>query len=318
MLVSVIVPLKNAQDYVACALTSILSEKDTPLEVVVVNDRCTDASLDRVREIEDERMRVVDAPGRGISACLNVGLVEAQGDIIMRCDADDLYPPGRIKEQVSWLRSHPDIDAVCGGFSMIDAHGSVVTELRFGDDEAEITDELAHGTVRTHLCTYAVRSSLIGSVGGFREYFETAEDIDFQLRMGEMGRITCVPENWYHYRIHASSITHTQRTSLRAYFKEYACELQRQRRAGKRDALQMGQAPCNSDDAMALDKPLSADDHIQGLLLGRAWQEHRTGQKTRALRTGLRALMVNPRRKAVWKSVGSLAIKPARNIGAEF
>src|SRR5208282_4394937 len=119
--------------------------------------------------------------------------------IIMRCDADDLYPEGRIRRQVRWLEQNPDYDGVCGAFSTVDRQGHLVAEASW-----------------THLCTYAIRSSLVAKVGGFREYFETSEDVDFKLRLEEAGRIAFVPECWYFYRIHASSITHGQTSASRA------------------------------------------------------------------------------------------------------
>ena len=105
----------------------------------------------------------------------------------MRCDADDVYPDARIGRQVRWLQTHPDYDGVCGAFSMIDHRGNLVSDLPCGLEPTDITDEITNGKLRTSLCTYALRSSLIAKVGVFREYFETAEDIDFQLGIRELG-----------------------------------------------------------------------------------------------------------------------------------
>ncbi len=118
-LVSVIVPMRNAERHVRDTLVSILRERQTSIEVVVVDDCSTDASLERVREISDARVRVLQGPGRGVAACVNAGLDAARGAILMRCDADDLYPEGRIDQQVRWLQEHPHFDAVCGAFSTL-------------------------------------------------------------------------------------------------------------------------------------------------------------------------------------------------------
>ena len=134
----------------------------------------------------------------------------------MRCDADDIYPSERIYEQVAWLRDHPEYDAVCGTFSTIDQAGKLVAELQCGTSFAEITAELAVGTIRTTFCTYAVRSALIRKIDGFREYFELGEDLDYQFRLAEVGRIAYEPNVWYFYRIHSKSITHT--SNRRTFF----------------------------------------------------------------------------------------------------
>jgi glycosyltransferase involved in cell wall biosynthesis len=311
MLISIVVPMYNAEKFIAATLESILRDKGTVIEVIVVNDKSTDHSLDRVREIQDERIRVIDGPGRGVSSAMNVGYAEARGSIIMCCDADDLFPTARISRQVQFLKSHPEYEGVCGIFSTIDSKGNFVAQMQCGDAPAEITDELVNGILRTSFCTYAIRSSLAQKVGGFREFFESAQDIDFQLRLGEAGRIAYVPENWYFYRLHASSITHTQSNAVRAFFERTAFELQRQRRMSGLDDLQRGCPP--AIPSFGRSPGHSAAEHLQKHLLGRAWREHQVGKKIPALQTGVRALMANPLKFRVWKNVLALVFKKSGN-----
>ena len=56
MLVSIIVPMYNAEKFISATLESILREKEISIEVIVVNDKSTDRSLDRVRDFHDERI----------------------------------------------------------------------------------------------------------------------------------------------------------------------------------------------------------------------------------------------------------------------
>ncbi len=174
---------------------------------------------------------------------------------------------------------------------------------------SEITDELKGGKIRTHHCTYAMRASLVQKAGGFREFFQTGEDLDFQLRLSESGRVLYVPENWYLYRLHATSITHTQQTTLREFFARTALELQSQRRQSGADDLQRGNPPPipNVEGSQVN----TAKAHVQGLLLGRAWREHGLGQRMRALRSGARALAAGPMQLHAWRSVAALVLKPA-------
>ena len=309
VLVSVVVPMHNAEDYISGALLSVLRETQAPMEVIVVNDKSTDASLARVLEFSDQRIRVIDGPGRGIAACLNAGLAAARGAVIMRCDADDLYSEKRISRQMAWLDANPEYAALCGAFSAIDSKGRLVSDLQCGPEPLEITGELRQGVVRTSLCTYAIRAGSMSKVGGFREYFESAEDIDLQLRLGDVGRIGYVPERFYFWRLHASSITHRQSSVELEFFERTAHDFQIQRRRSGLDDLQRGHPP--SKPEAGLTPANSASTDIQGMLLGRAWREHRAGQKAQALGTGLRALTANPSHLKVWRSVVALAVKPA-------
>jgi glycosyltransferase involved in cell wall biosynthesis len=307
LLVSIIVAMYNAERFISETLVSILREKETPIEVIVVNDKSTDRSLERVRDFHDERIRLIDGPGRGAPGAMNAGLAHARGSIIMICDSDDIFPSSRIRHQVQWLQSHPEYGGVCGNFSTTDSEGNLIAEMQCGDAPAEITNELINGKLRTSFCTYAIRSSLVQRIGGFREFFKSGYDLDFQFRLGEVARIAFLPENWYFWRLHESSITHTQPTLLREFFERTAFELQHQRRTSGSDDLQRGHllSTPNFDQSA----PHSAADHIQGQLIGRAWHEHRAGKKVEALKTGLQALALRPLNIAIWKSISALILK---------
>lgn len=308
--VSVLIPMRNAELFIATTLTSILQEKDVPIEVVVINDKSTDRSIEQVLSIGDKRICIIDGPGVGISACLNAGLAAAKGDIIMRCDADDMYPAGRIKEQVIWLDANPEYAAVCGAFSSMDVSGRMVARLTTGVAIQDITEELNAGRTRTSLCTYAIRKSSFHIVGGFRSYFATAEDIDFQLRLAESAKIMYLPFSCYLYRIHNASITHTQGNNKRVFFDETARQFQLQRKATGQDDLQRGCQP-NPPDIQS-DKPSAAAQQIQAMLTGAAWNEHAAGNKLKAVAVGFRALRQSPCDLGQWRNLLVLLVKPAK------
>jgi glycosyltransferase involved in cell wall biosynthesis len=305
--VSVVMPMRNAEEYVAAALTSVLRECTVSLEVVVVEDGSTDRSLEQVKSIQDPRVRVVEGPQRGFSASMNAGINAARGKIVMQCDADDLYPLMRISEQVDWLDSNPQFEAVCGAFSTIDVRGKLIAPMNSQAEAADITDELRGGRVRTSFCTFAVRAPLLKNSGGFREYFVTGGDIDLQLRLSEAGRIGFVPRCWYQYRIHDASITRQQPTRERQFFERIAYEFQTERKTRGTDALDRGAPPdIPTYGSSALH---GANAHVQGLLLGRAWREHRMGKKGKAVRTGTRAVMTRPLQFEAWRSLAALLWK---------
>jgi len=301
--VSVLMPTRDAQDYIEAALRSILSEARVPLEVVVIDDGSSDASRERAAALGDPRVRIVDGPRRGIAACLNAGLAAASGDLLMRCDADDIYPPGRIAEQVDWLARHPGHDAVSGAFGTVDAGGApVVRRLDSGGEERlDLETELRQGVLRTHLCTFALRRGAVERTGGFREYFETAEDIDFALRLGEHARVAYLPHTWYLYRLHGNSITHRQRDVRRLFYMQMACEFQRERLAGGPDALQLGRAPAPPADDRS--RATSAARHIQDLLIGQAWSELRQRRLIAAIEHAWRAAAASPLSAAGWETL---------------
>ena len=306
--VSIVIPMRNAEDYVAQTLNSILSETEVSLEVIVVDDGSTDGSRWVVENVADSRVRVVSGAQQGISAALNVGLRHAIGEIIMRCDADDLYPASRIRSQVQWVVDHPEYGAVCGQFDTIDSLGRSVSRLlRSHAVFEDINDELAHGITRTHLCTFAIRRKFVQSLGGFRTYFETAEDIDFALRLGNVCRVAYLPEIFYFYRLHETSITHTQKSSRRLFFEKTARDFQLQRVHWGADDLDSGTAPSPPDNTIGISN--SANDHVYGMLIGQAWTDIKNGQRIQALCLVLRALKMRPLHWEAWKNFLKIALQ---------
>ena len=304
--VSILMPMRNAQDYITAALQSVLQDTPSLLEVIVIDDGSSDGSVEAVRQVSDSRIRIVQGPRRGISAAMNAGLAAARGDLVMRCDADDLYPEGRVAMQSVWLQAHPDHVAVCGASSTMDRRGRLVARLVQRPDQGagDIDEELRSGITRTHLCTCAVRRDAMVRLGGFREYFETGEDIDFALRLGEAGKVGFVAEDAYRYRLHQTSITHTQRRSRREFFEATAREFQRDRLETASDALMRGTPPAPPD---GLETTASSAAHqIHGMLVGQAWESLRLGRRGPAVATMWRACLTQPQRPSSWLGMGKI------------
>ena len=107
-LVSVIIPVYNAEAYLKACVDSVLVQSWPSLEIILVNDGSKDRSLALAHGFQDSRIRVLDQSNKGASAARNHGLAQAQGDYIQFLDADDLLSPEKIKLQVELLQRNPD------------------------------------------------------------------------------------------------------------------------------------------------------------------------------------------------------------------
>lgn len=306
--VSVIMPMRNAEAYVRQAIESVLNQSFRDLELVVIDDHSTDKSRKIVEDFltEDSRIQLLNGDGCGVAAASNKGLKSCEGEFILFCDADDVIPENRIANQVNWLNQHRDYAAVCAGFAMMDERGRNVTDLSEGNSPCDITEELLSGKTRTSLCTFAIRREFINTLDGFREYFVTSADIDFQLRLAEICKVFYVPENVYFYRLNDSSIVHTQPSKKRIFFEEAARLFRQQRAENGIDDLQSGYPPLVPDDQ---GNPNNAKDQLQGALIGSAWRLHKQGEKLKAIKSGFRACLINPANLVAWKSYIMLFIK---------
>jgi glycosyltransferase involved in cell wall biosynthesis len=111
--VSVILPVHNGGDYLAGAVSSILSQSFPRLELLLVNDRSDDGAIARL-ESADKRLHIISSERSGVAAAFNFGLAHARGQFIARMDADDLSLPERLEQQLHYLDVHPDVE-ICGG-----------------------------------------------------------------------------------------------------------------------------------------------------------------------------------------------------------
>lgn len=307
--VSIIIPMRNAEAWIDATLRSLLVQLDE-LEVIVVDDGSSDRSAAVVQAVGDQRIRLIPGPRRGISAAFNAGLASAGGEYACRCDADDLYPRGRLADQRTFLDLNPECGAVCGSYTTIDPSGRRVADHFADCPPGDITDEILSGRSRSHMCAYLFRTALLREIGGCREWFVTSEDADLQYRLAEVTRIAFDPRCAYLYRLHDASITHAQRSAQRKFYEAEARRFLEQRRRGQPDDLQRNApppVPVHEEGHTSL----STDQQIQELLLGQAWREHAGGRRRQSVATGWRAVRSRPGSLKAWRSLVALLIKPS-------
>jgi glycosyltransferase involved in cell wall biosynthesis len=305
--VSVVMPMRNAEKFVAAAVQSVV-QQDADLELVIVDDGSTDRSRAAALQAGDARVRVIDGPRQGISAAMNAGIEAARGRYLARCDADDCMPPRRLGRQAAFLDQQREFAAVCGQFCTMSRSGKVLAEMDCGNEAREITDDLRQGHICTSLCTVMVRMDVARALR-FRTSFQTAEDLDFFLRLGEAGRVWFEPVVMHLYRLHGDSVTHTQPSAVRAHFEALARELQSQRRDRGRDLLMDGgRLP---SPPVERGRAHGAAAHAQGVLMGASWRYLRRGRRLAAVRTGARACLLRPADWAAWRNLAALVVKRA-------
>lgn len=312
--VSVIMPMRNPGPFVREAVSSILSQGGDALELVIIDDGSTDGSRQFVDALPDPRVRVVDGPRTGISACMNRGLELARGEVVMRCDSDDLFPPGRIAAQLEFLDRHPAFVGVCGPFSMVGPGGEHVASPKIAPQTSadDVAGDILANKLRTHLCAFAFRRSVLARTGGFRPFFQTAEDIDFQLRLAAAGPVGFLPADAYAYRLHDASVTHTQASALRQFFEATAYAMARERLARGTDALMRGETVALPEVTAAGQSPDRSARQISQLLVGEAWRRFLAKDRPGALRTAWRAVLASPGHLEAWRSLLLVGLKPRR------
>ena len=112
--ISVVMPVYNAEEYLDEAIQSILDQTFIDFEFIIINDGSLDSSLEIIRQFErqDERILLLDKNNDGIVEALNFGLSIAKGKYIARMDSDDIAYPNRFEEKLKAFGDNPDVKRI--------------------------------------------------------------------------------------------------------------------------------------------------------------------------------------------------------------
>lgn len=105
---SVIIPLYNKEAYVRKALESVIAQTFKDFECIVVDDGSTDNSADVVRELVNDRFRLIRQPNAGVAAARNNGVKASKGEYVCFLDADDWWEPNFLEEMDRLIKEYPD------------------------------------------------------------------------------------------------------------------------------------------------------------------------------------------------------------------
>jgi len=205
MLCSVIIPLYNKQDYVAGAISSVLSQSWGAVEVIVVDDGSVDNSALVARSIGDPRVRVISQSNGGVSAARNRGISEARGELILFLDADDWYLENFLETMVGLANRYPEKQFFACGFKRVASEQADLLKESGDRHAVELVDNFfARWRRGAFFCTNSVairRSSLDHIHPWFPPGESLGEDQDLWYRLVEQFGIIFCPAILVAYRI---------------------------------------------------------------------------------------------------------------------
>lgn len=112
-MISVIVPVYNAEKYLNDCIDSILNQSYEDLELILINDGSTDSSLSICQSYNDNRIHVIDKKNSGVSDTRNVGISVAKGDYVAFVDSDDTLPNDSLSLLYNGMVQN-NVDMSCG------------------------------------------------------------------------------------------------------------------------------------------------------------------------------------------------------------
>jgi glycosyltransferase involved in cell wall biosynthesis len=204
-LISVVLPVYNAEKFVAEAIYSILNQSIENFELIIINDGSKDGTIHILEQFKrsDERVILVSRENRGLVESLNEGISISRGKWIARMDADDISLPNRFERQLQWLdQTSADI---CG--SWVRLFGTSKSHiLKHPQTDAAIKMEILFGTPFAHPAVM-MKTDLVKQLR-YDKAWEKCEDYDLWERAARAGwKMTNVPEILLLYRQHSSQIS---------------------------------------------------------------------------------------------------------------
>lgn len=228
-LVSVVVPYFNAERFLAEAIESVRAQTYSAWELLLADDGGVDASVEIARGYasrDPDRVVCLSHPDRanhGAAAARNLAIRNARGSYIALLDADDVWLPTKLEEQVALLEAHPDVGMVYGNSlywygwtgQPADRARDRVAALGYATDTVVPPPSLLARCLRRTAavpcpCSVVLRREVVERVGAFEESFTgpnaSAEDLAFFAKVMLVERVLVANRVWDRYRRHPDSV----------------------------------------------------------------------------------------------------------------
>jgi glycosyltransferase involved in cell wall biosynthesis/SAM-dependent methyltransferase len=249
-LVSIIIIFLNAERFIREAIESVLLQSYARWELLLVDDGSSDGSTAIAHGFaaaQPSRIRCLEHPGhqnRGMSASRNLGLAKAQGKYVAFLDADDVWMPFKLQQQVAILESHPEVAMAFGAAQYwyswsgepqdrqrdhVPGSGFEVDTVVAPPGLARQLYPLGAGPAPCPSDLLVRRESIL-SVGGFEEQFRAEkqlyEDQAFLAKMYLRHPVFVSSKTWIRYRVRTDSCVSVvtgsgQYAQVRDYFLKW-------------------------------------------------------------------------------------------------
>lgn len=231
--VSIIIPMYNSEKYIRQCLNSVLEQTFQDMEIIVVDDGSTDRGPAICEEIRltDERIHLYRQKNGGVSAARNHGIETAEGEFVFFLDSDDAIHPVLIEKLILQAEGQQADIAFCDYRKVNSEQMEAVlkeepesdTRIQYQTAKDKESEEWFHIKYMSQLSGIGGKLMRRASIGSllFDTNLLNGEDTFFmyQLICGQVC-IVYLQKDWYYYRIHSESVTHSKATIGGEYYFE--------------------------------------------------------------------------------------------------
>ena len=205
--ISVLMTVFNAELYIKEAVDSILMQTFKDWELIVVDNKSTDNTLNILVECKDSRVKLVKLNENiGRVSALRLAYEKASGEYIAILDADDISNLNRLAKQSEHLDSHPNIGLVASWVEFIDQKGTQIGKFKPPTKAADIHQILGFRNITLH-SSVMYRKKTADEIGGYSKDFVWGHDFHLILSIAEKNDISILNSFLCRIRILKTSMT---------------------------------------------------------------------------------------------------------------
>jgi len=208
-LLSVVMPVYNAEKYLAEAIESVLNQKFKDFEFIIINDGSIDKSSEIVKKYakKDKRIKILNnEKNMGIAETRNRGVREARGKYLAAHDSDDISEPERFRIQVDYLEKHPEVGIVGGNIALFYDKNNPFSVREYPEKDSELREMIFFACPIAQPVSM-VRTEVFSKVGVYDGRYPPTEDLDLWFRIGEKYKFGSIPKVLLKYRESLTSAT---------------------------------------------------------------------------------------------------------------
>lgn len=176
--ISIITVVYNAQNTIPHCLESVMRQKFSNVQHIVIDGGSTDGTLQIIDKYRDKLSLVISEPDNGIYDAMNKGIKLADGDIIGTLNADDYLADDDVLSDVANSFAQQNVSILYGDLDFIDPAGKIVRKWRSGRYKSGMFN---WGWMPPHP-TFYCKKELFEKLGGYKLDYGSAADYELMLR----------------------------------------------------------------------------------------------------------------------------------------
>jgi len=204
----------NAASTIQESVNSIIGQTFTNWELVLVDNCSTDNSLTVVKNLNDDRIKIIALDkNHGRTPALAIALENARAEFVAILDADDISSQDRLQQQFDFLTNNQNILVVGSWYRNIDQRGNLINEVRTPTTSVDVMRRMASDNPIVNSSAMFRRQSA-QSVGGYNQKYLYAQDFALWLALASIGELAILPKFLTDIRRVKSSLSSISSNSL--------------------------------------------------------------------------------------------------------